>query len=285
MWIQSKTENIVASENDIDRVGYTGITFMGFRHLITRNLVTRALWTLNDGGGIYAYGNYSQGTSLTWNIVSNSRGNLEGVSPTSSRLDVCLYFDDWCNAAYVAYNTFYGCFRSILVHDSRDMIIENNLFFNSSTVQVWIFEQNQNSGTYLMTKNNTIRNNVLYNGQKGQELVREDTDYDRTDLFAQYENNLLCSPYESGPYGGFGAQMDPITRQQNTRFCSRKGSQSHLHSVRLKRFLMLRLLQKTYLPSRPFCLRQVLSTVTGALRAIRMAGLREIPHKTTLLRL
>jgi len=83
------------SYNDIQFVGYIGLAPSQYAYVL-ENRIDYAMMTLNDGGGIYGYGQAMQGVGIYNNIISNVIGNW--YAWTRWQIAPCMYMD---SSAYV----------------------------------------------------------------------------------------------------------------------------------------------------------------------------------------
>ncbi len=146
--------------NRIDGTGYSGMFIGSPGHYIEYNVISRALLTLNDGGGIYTNSdrNYIRG-----NIVTEVYGNTD----TSQRIllgdRTCLDNSlPWANLGHGIWLEFLGDFRGSIVEDN---ICANNRGFG-------LFLPN-NFGTI-------VRGNVFYGNERAQMDLSGRATYERT---------------------------------------------------------------------------------------------------------
>lgn len=116
--------------NDIDTVGYCGISADGAYNLVERNVIKHAMRLNNDGAALKSYGGQSHHNTFRNNFVSQSEGNREGTN-NANFVTPGIYFDFSVN----------------------NCLIENNTVFDHTEKGIF-----QNSGN----NNNTIRENIIY---------------------------------------------------------------------------------------------------------------------------
>jgi hypothetical protein len=205
------------SYNDVHTIGYIGIRFDGKNHTIHHNHVHAVTKTLSDGGALYCWGTYSSGSSVTENIVYDAFPNSDTLPPNSGGISHCLYFDDYANYMYAAKNILYNCYSSSLyLHDTVAVLAEQNIMYNSTQMQVFVFEQFGER----VTRDNVVRNNIIVSGDADSDLIVERTVYPSvgTDLFGVYYGNYLCSIYDSVQYENF--YFDAGSRQYGNFECN-----------------------------------------------------------------
>eukprot|EP01122_Echinamoeba_exundans_P001071 TRINITY_DN1100_c0_g1_i4.p1 TRINITY_DN1100_c0_g1~~TRINITY_DN1100_c0_g1_i4.p1 ORF type:complete len:891 (-),score=131.06 TRINITY_DN1100_c0_g1_i4:445-3117(-) len=190
------------SYNHVYTIGYIGIRFDGKNHTIHHNNVHGVTKTLSDGGALYCWGSYSSGSRVTENIVHDAFPNSDTLPPNSGGISHCLYFDDYVNYMYAAKNVLYNCYSSSLyLHDTVAILAEQNVLYNSTQMQVFVFEQFGERST----RDNVVRNNIIISGDPDSDLIVEATIFPNvgTSLFGTYYGNYLCSIYDTLQYENF----------------------------------------------------------------------------------
>jgi len=126
------TNNTVEA-NQVWNTGYSGITFAGEGALLKNNFVNYFCLTLDDGGGIYGWGDLDKyNRKVTGNIILNGIGAYEGTIYPFSTGASGILIDD--RTAHIEFrdNTIANCSRNgIYLHNSRDMSVIGNTIFNN----------------------------------------------------------------------------------------------------------------------------------------------------------
>ena len=175
--------NVVVSDNRFTDIGYIAMVIER-NSLVERNVVTRALVTLNDGGGI-AFDN-ADGMIIRNNIVRDLSGNIESSAPNySSYIPMChgIYFGNISiKNTRVEKNTVSNCLGSG-IHVDHTMVssgnrIEDNVLFNN-TIQLSISDFSNCNGPgatapyHVPAFNDVYNGNVLYCLGKDQLCMRQ----------------------------------------------------------------------------------------------------------------
>lgn len=110
-------------DNELSDLPYNGISCSGGGILIQGNIITGAMRTLRDGGGIYV-GN-SKGGRMTGNTVSDV---TQEPGPDMQRHG--LYLDKDCDEWVMSENLTIDCPSAMLSHMSKSNVICDNIFVN-----------------------------------------------------------------------------------------------------------------------------------------------------------
>ncbi len=131
-------DSCIVHHNDIDSVGYCGISADGAYHMVERNVVHHAMLWNNDGAGLHAFGIGSHHSTFQNNFVTESDGSLEGTN-NGDFITPAIYFD----------------------FEVHDMLVKENSIYNHKERGIF-----QNSGNV----NNSILDNVVYGSLYGLDL-------------------------------------------------------------------------------------------------------------------
>ncbi len=181
--------------NTIDGTGYSGMFIGSPGNHVAYNTVRRAMWTLNDGAGIYT----NCDRNFIHHIITDVRGNLE----SSHRIPVPHAKErtrenswSWANLGHGIWLEFLGDFRGSVVE--RNTCARNGAY-----------------GLFLPNNFETIvRDNVLYGNRRGQLLLSGRSSYERTgrghNLPQNHRitGNLLCATGEEQATLTFRPQCD-----------------------------------------------------------------------------
>jgi len=183
-------ENILISNNRIDRISYNGINGGGERVTVSHNVISNCLLLLDDGGGIYTASKVNSAL-IEHNIISDIIGNTEGT-PYAGRVycPVGIYLDNTCSGYTVKGNIVFNCPLGILVHMSYNNTVINNTLYNNN-VAISLSEKAPNE-----MHDNNIYNNILLCTNPNQLTWREGTYPTSTNVVkGEYNYNLHYNPY------------------------------------------------------------------------------------------
>ncbi len=193
----------VIFENTITGAGYSGISVTGSSYYtrISKNIVTRCCWMLDDGGGIYLGGRENEveeGLEVTNNIVSYSEGNTDGVSGNGSAAEG-IYLDSDVDGATISNNVIYGVSsRGLFVHIAYDNILFGNIMYDNK--DELSFYENKNGGFVDVVGNiygNIIEENTVLHKSNNAAInlvsLFDDFDFDFT--FGNFYRNNYASLY------------------------------------------------------------------------------------------
>ena len=121
-----EVEHTLVTRNRIDDIGYIGVRPAYFS-VVSDNVVTNVMRSLNDGAGIYVWGVPGQGVVVASNVLVNSTGNVVSSPASYATLANSLYLDDGDWNTTVSNNTAIGA-RSycLYLHNARNSTIERN---------------------------------------------------------------------------------------------------------------------------------------------------------------
>ncbi len=149
------------SNNRIDSTGYGAIRADGAYNIIEYNVVRDAVLTMNDGGGIYCWGNtydYTHNSVFRKNIVVNVHGNMTSCAG-NHKIITCLYMDNYSNNCLIEDNIFVGAQTGIILNDlSHSHNVRNNIIYNVDkgiSISIWRRSADSIRGNFEI-KQNTI---------------------------------------------------------------------------------------------------------------------------------
>jgi parallel beta-helix repeat protein len=186
--IVSNAVNLHIRNNYFDGTGYAGIIFGHDGNFSERNIIKRAMSTLNDGGAIYCNCSY---TTIRNNIILNTEGDLESSGPWSNLGHGIWpeFLSNFKNQVIenntVAYSGGFGLF----LPNNYSCTIRNNVFYGNERAQFEI-EGSSTSGTGT-NFNNYINGNVLFSTSAAQKTLL----YRTGDNFGTISGNYYCDPY------------------------------------------------------------------------------------------
>lgn len=188
--------NSSVTYNKVYDSGYAGIKMNNGVYDISYNVVDTACTLLDDGGAIYTYngndyGNTGiSGSTISYNIVSNSYGTADGVNNVT-RYGYGIYLDNNTHDVDILYNTVFNCSGATMHNANGNITLAYNTLFDNGV------------GTVI---NNTVENfqynnNIIYlTNRTGSWLVKRNT-YQRAIVsagtYATYNSNKYVSPYQS----------------------------------------------------------------------------------------
>ncbi len=214
----SNGNEIVVEGNRIEKVGYCGIILGSDGQTVRRNLIRRAMATLNDGAGIYTNCNRS---NIRENVVIGSVGCLDSSHPwTPLGHGIWLEFLQQFRESEVIGNTVVGCGgHGIFLPNNYECRIAEN-----------VLAANRLAGLHLAgskkpvpkRQEHTIRDNLLavgiepFAGPEGERLAE----------WSRHNDFQRCLSYQNGfHYGSLSGTIfvlpDPrsalIADNQHTR--------------------------------------------------------------------
>ncbi|MFC2081159.1 right-handed parallel beta-helix repeat-containing protein [Bacteroidota bacterium] len=151
-------ENNIYEHNAILFSGYTALAFNGVNSKVRNNYIDNFCSVKDDGAGIYTSED-NLGVEITNNIIVSGMGAPEGTRYKDKRAHG-IYSDDKGGNINISGNTIAHCRNSgIFIHNSHDIIIENNICFNNGE-QVKF--QHDDAFPDNPIRNITMKNNIFY---------------------------------------------------------------------------------------------------------------------------
>lgn len=198
--------NIIMRGNRLDNIGYTALE-VNRNTLVEKNVITRALATLNDGGGI-AFDN-ADGLVIQDNIIRDLVGATDGSStimPHFQRMGNGIYFGNTnIKNTTVQRNTVADCPGAGINVDhtmvSTGYVVRNNVLFNND-IQLAVSDYSNYNGPgatppyHVPNFNGVFEGNVMYCLNKDQLCMRQFNCYSANAVdFGTYTNNKYHNPY------------------------------------------------------------------------------------------
>lgn len=187
--------NNTIEANRVENTGYSAITFHGEGALVKNNFVNYFCLTLDDGGGIYGWGDMDKYNRLIiGNIVLNGIGVHEGTIYPFSTGASGILIDD--RTAHIEFrnNTVANCSRNgIYIHNSRDMTVIGNTFFNSMT-QISLVHDN--IAPDVPIRNMTINDNIAVSKKPSQFIMETGSLTNDIGSFGSINNNYYARPVD-----------------------------------------------------------------------------------------
>lgn len=179
--------------NKVINTGYIGIKMDGNNVTLKNNYIDSFCYIKDDGGGVYTYNkadiaNY--GRKIIGNIIINGKGAPEGTNTKNSSAHG-IYLDLNINGIEITGNTIASCQRGIFLHNSRDIIVRNNTFYNNND-QIMLTKDGY--GQYL--KNHTITKNILFSKLDWQRTLSVNTNNGDNDIkyIGRLDSNYFARP-------------------------------------------------------------------------------------------
>lgn len=151
----------VVEYNQIINTGYVGVELGGDNAIVRYNLIDHFGYIKDDCGGIYtSNGNNktSSGRKIIGNVIIDGMGAPEGTNAPGSSSADGIYLDDNVNGIEITDNTAANCNKGIYVHNSRNLVIKGNTFYNCRSGQIYM--KHDNLGDPL--RNLNIQNNIFF---------------------------------------------------------------------------------------------------------------------------
>lgn len=175
--------------NHIEKCGYVGILFGTDGNFAEYNIIRNAMYTLNDGGGIYT--NCSRST-IRYNIILDTRGGMESSG-------------SWANIAHgiwpeflreyresiIEYNTIVGAGGDgIFLPNNFNCIVRNNICYNNDRYQLLMIG-NEGRKQINLNQDHLITGNVFYAAAISQNTLY----FDERVGYGVMKDNYFFKPY------------------------------------------------------------------------------------------
>jgi parallel beta-helix repeat protein len=159
--------NALVQYNEIDSVGYNGISFPeGNNITVSHNFINHFGMVKDDGGGIYIWEptDTDRQKVVSYNIVLNGAGNMEGTTHTTTSGTYGIYCDDGSSGVHILNNSVANTgMAGIFLHNAKDIYVENNTTYDCN---MGLFLSNNNGAVY-MTNINAV-NNIFFSKTSSQ---------------------------------------------------------------------------------------------------------------------
>jgi parallel beta-helix repeat protein len=153
--------NVIVEYNEIDSTGYIGIMFSNNNTIIRNNLLNGFCLIKLDGGGIFTW-NWTTtaftGQKILNNILLNGIGDNAGTNATGFPIAHGIYLDGGSANIEIAGNSMVNCSNDgMYIHNSHNLNIHNNTFFNNGNYQALFVSFDVNSPI----RNVLFKNNII----------------------------------------------------------------------------------------------------------------------------
>jgi parallel beta-helix repeat protein len=178
--------------NRLDSIGYTAIRIANYDTAIY-NYCTNYGLTKNDCGGIYFWsGSYNY---AAYNITGDGYGNGQGTVFPDRMMVEGIYSDDYSHDNVIEYNTSYRNESGIIIHNTSNSIVRNNVSYDNRRTQLYVLEGNPHN-TAIEVYNNQVMDNVFQCLHPSQKALVVETEKNNIATMSTYNNNWYCNPYE-----------------------------------------------------------------------------------------
>ena len=159
--------NGTIQHNTITNVGYVGICFWGSNSVVEYNVIDTFCTVLDDGSGIYNFGNTYTGQEINNNIVLNGIGNPDGTN-SSDFATYGIYLDDDARNVSVTNNTVANCSDGgIFLHNASYITLTGNTVYNCAREQLLTSD----NSAYDNITNCIINNNIFVAKSASQNIA------------------------------------------------------------------------------------------------------------------
>lgn len=181
--------------NTVENTGYSAITFAGENCLVKNNYVNTFCTTVEDGGGIYGWGDlYKYNRKIIGNIVLNGIGAFEGTSYATSTGATGIFHDDESANVEMTDNTVSNCSRAgIFIHNSHEMSMSNNTIYNNRTQLSMVYDP---ISIFHPIRNISLNNNILFSKYANQFIMEMSSIANDLTNFGTYNNNYYARPID-----------------------------------------------------------------------------------------
>ncbi|KAB7729364.1 hypothetical protein F5984_17220 [Rudanella paleaurantiibacter] len=188
------TRGISISENLVDSIGYSGITFLG-NSTIQRNVVSNFCLTKSDGGGLYTVNESNVSTVksiVTANVVKSGIGAIAGQPANLGGAANGIYLDDCTRSIEVTNNTVYSCNGlGIYLHATNSVSVVNNTSYDNNE-QFVIYH---NFGR-CPARSNIVQGNIFVAKNVSQGVARYETISNDLGNYGTFDNNYYARPFD-----------------------------------------------------------------------------------------
>jgi hypothetical protein len=126
--------------NRVINTGYIGIDFKGDNVIVQRNFINQYCKLKDDGGAIYSWNNFNNGTArrtnvnrvIRYNIVLNGTGNQDGKPSRTAAHGI--YMDDAVHAVTIEHNLVAFCNgEGLMLHNTYNILSQYNRTLGNQT--------------------------------------------------------------------------------------------------------------------------------------------------------
>jgi len=179
--------------NAVDSIGYIAIHIENNDTTMYNQCSFYGL-TKNDCGGIYFWS--SSGNYVAYNITGDGHANGQGTIYPDGMMVEGIYSDDYSHNNVIEFNTAYRNESGIIIHNTANSVVRNNVCYDNRRSQLYIVEGNPHVATTTVY-GNQIKNNVLqclHPSQKSLTLETEENNI--ATMITSCDSNWYCNPYE-----------------------------------------------------------------------------------------
>lgn len=180
-------------QNEVINTGYSAITFAGDSALVKNNFVNNYTMVLDDGGGIYGWGDYNKfGRKIIGNIILNGIGAPEGTDVAVAGNSSGIYLDDRSANVEITGNTIAAANRSgIYLHNSHEIQLSSNTLYNNTT-QVSMVHDDLEPADPI--RNVQMQDNIFFSKTANQLSTNSSSRLDDIQSFGTYNYNYYVRP-------------------------------------------------------------------------------------------
>jgi len=183
--------------NRVDSTGYSAISFGGDNTVVQNNFVNAYTMTIDDGGGIYGWGGYTQyGKKVRKNIILHGIGAPLGTNSKLAEASAGIYLDDWsANVSLEDNSIAYAAQTGIYIHNSHDVDITANTLFDNRNGLSMI---NNNVTALDPIRGMMVKRNIIFSKTEIQPSVLAVSLYNDIDKFGFFDSNYYAKPLDTG---------------------------------------------------------------------------------------
>lgn len=184
------------SHNKLDSIGGMGIAYYGDNGIIQYNHLTDILLRIDDGGGLYSFGNYSFDCNWDHNYVENVVGSQFGKAGvevhSKGSIAIGIYMDNQTNKNVISNNTFTNCFIGMMTNwDTHENDFISNITYKNTIAELMVNDFDEGvsglevKGNTFYSANNLTTPLVINNSVSAESLPS----------IGNFEGNYYLSPY------------------------------------------------------------------------------------------
>ena len=195
---QLSNTNTIVEYNNLDSIGYCGISMYGTNITTRYNLVNQFGMRLNDGGGIYTYSlvadpGYVQ--TISNNIVLNGVGNHDMTSHNLYNDIRGIYLDGYTKGVTVLNNTVSRCSGpNFFINGGRNCTVKNNTMYDARAGSPANLFINRFSNTVDLYDNLDLENNLIICKDANESAIEYVSSYGAPSATAILNNNYYTRP-------------------------------------------------------------------------------------------
>lgn len=181
--------------NEVINTGYSAITFAGEQAIVRNNFIENYTMVLDDGGGIYGWGDYDKfGRIISNNIILNGIGAPEGTDVTVAGNSSGIYLDDRSANVEISNNTVANANRAgVYLHNSHEIVLRNNTLFNNSCQVAMVHDDLEPADPI---RNVTMQQNIFFSKTDKQSVSNSASRQNDIGQFGNYSNNYYVRPMD-----------------------------------------------------------------------------------------